>query len=390
MAEEQQKILVVDDERLNINVLVDLLKPNYKMMAAKNGEQALKAVRTANPPDLILLDIMMPDMDGYEVCKALKADAGLADVPVVFLSALGQTADKIKAFAVGGVDYITKPFQVEEVLARVETHLALRNAQRHLEEQKVQLEQVNVELVREIAARAQDSLYQYTVELEMRNEELDAFAHTVAHDLKSPVSAIIGCADLLKMDFATMPHEKMCKCLHVIAQGGRKIASITDELLLLARVRVQEMEVTRLNMASLVANVQHRLFAMIDEYRPEIILPESWPVVMGYGPWVEEAWVNYFDNAPKYGGRPPRVELGATPQADGTVRFWMCDNGPGLTPDEQTHLFTPFTRLEPVDIKGHGLGLSIVRRIVKKLGGQVGVESKVGIGSTFWFALPTP
>jgi len=126
MAEEQQKILVVDDERLNINVLVDLLKPDYKMMAAKNGEQALKAVKIANPPDLILLDIMMPEMDGYEVCRRLKADEATRDIPVIFVTAMGETSDETKGLEVGAVDYLTKPISPPIVQARVKTHLALR------------------------------------------------------------------------------------------------------------------------------------------------------------------------------------------------------------------------------------------------------------------------
>jgi sigma-B regulation protein RsbU (phosphoserine phosphatase) len=126
MVEEQEKILVVDDERLNINVLVDLLKPNYKMMAAKNGEQALKAVQIANPPDLILLDIMMPEMDGYEVCRRLKADEATRDIPVIFITAMGETSDETKGLEVGAVDYLTKPISPPIVEARVKTHLALR------------------------------------------------------------------------------------------------------------------------------------------------------------------------------------------------------------------------------------------------------------------------
>jgi len=126
MAEEQQKILVVDDERLNINVLVDLLKPDYKMMAAKNGEQALKAVKVANPPDLILLDIMMPEMDGYEVCRRLKADETTRDIPVIFITAMTETSDETTGLEVGAVDYLTKPISPPIVEARVKTHLALR------------------------------------------------------------------------------------------------------------------------------------------------------------------------------------------------------------------------------------------------------------------------
>jgi two-component system sensor histidine kinase/response regulator len=117
-------------------------------------------------------------------------------------------------------------------------------------------------------------------------------------------------------------------------------------------------------------------------------LPKTWPVALGYGPWVEEVWVNYLSNGLKYGGQPPRVELGATAQPDGQVCFWIRDNGSGIPPEAQTRLFTPFTRLDQVRAEGHGLGLSIVRRIVEKLGGQVGVKSEAGQGSVFTFTLP--
>ena len=132
MGEQSQKILVVDDERFNINVLVDLLKPSYKMMAAKNGQQALKAAHSANPPDLILLDIMMPEMDGYEVCRQLKADKETANIPIIFLSAKTQTEDKIKGLDLGGADYVTKPFDSGEVLARVRAQLKIARLTREL------------------------------------------------------------------------------------------------------------------------------------------------------------------------------------------------------------------------------------------------------------------
>jgi signal transduction histidine kinase len=165
-------------------------------------------------------------------------------------------------------------------------------------------------------------------------------------------------------------------------------------------------------MAGIVAEACTRLQDLIKERKAEIILPETWPVAVGQQTWVEEVWVNYISNAVKYGGQPPRVELGwneggraCSEQSEGikaegrnsspilhplAFTFWVRDNGPGLTPEEQARLFIPFTRLDKMHIKGHGLGLSIVRRIVEKLGGQVGVESEGGAGSTFWFTLPGP
>jgi signal transduction histidine kinase len=163
--------------------------------------------------------------------------------------------------------------------------------------------------------------------------------------------------------------------------------NIIDELLLMAGLRKAEVELDHLDMASVVDEALGRLAYTIEERQAQIALPESWPLALGCGPWVEEVWGNYLSNALKYGGRPPRVELGGEEQADGMVRFWVRDNGPGLTPEEQERLFKSFERLDRMRAKGHGLGLSIVWRIVEKLGGEVGVESEVGRGSVFWFTL---
>jgi PAS domain S-box-containing protein len=237
-------------------------------------------------------------------------------------------------------------------------------------------------------ARLVEAMRQYTDELKVRNEELDAFAHTVAHDLKDPLAIVVGLAEVLREESPALSDEESRRYLRKMAQSGRKMSNIVDELMLLAGVRKIEVEMRPLDMGSIVAEAMQRLADVIEEHQAEIILPGTWPVAWGYGPWVEEVWVNYLSNALKYGGRPPRVELGATAQVDGTVRFWVRDNGPGLAPEEQARLFTPFTRLEHVRVKGHGLGLSIVRRIVEKLDGQVGVESEVGQGSVFSFTLP--
>jgi two-component system sensor histidine kinase/response regulator len=217
---------------------------------------------------------------------------------------------------------------------------------------------------------------------------LDAYAHTVAHDLKSPLGTLIGYATLLQDTWNTVPPEEIRVALQHILRTGHKMCAIIDELLLIASTRQQEVETNPLNTGDIVADVQQRLAYMIEKCRAEIIVPADWPTVLGHAPWVEEVWVNYISNAIGYGGQPPRVELGATAQADGLVRFWVRDNGRGLTPEEQAQLFTPFTQLSQARARGHGLGLSIVQRIVEKLGGQVGVESAVGQGSVFYFTLP--
>ncbi len=572
-------ILIVDDTPVNLSLLSRMLTAEgYQVQAAPNGAQALEAARSVFP-DLILLDILMPEMDGYEVCERLKADARTSEIPIIFISALDRTEDKIRAFAVGGVDYITKPFQAEEVAARVETHLTLRSLQKDQQFKNTQLEQEIIERIRAESQRdvtvealqqrhrelvtlnkaataissdlsldnvlrtvaeqmmqaldltactlslwnreedrievwvdyntldpddidpigtiydlaaypatrrvlesgqpvmirhddptadeaelalmkeqgtlnllmlplvardqvvglveliddvqvrdytpdqihlaqslaaqaaiaienarlyetaqqelrervlAEKALRKRTAELEARNAELDAFAHTVAHDLKGPLSPIVGYAQVLEELYATLPEETAREYLRFIAERGIKMGNIIDELLLLANVRdVKDVGICALDMAHLVAEVQKRLAHSIEKYQAEIIVAGDWPVALGYGPWIEEVWVNYINNALKYGGRPPRIELGADPPLQGAVRFWVRDNGPGLTPEEQERLFTPFEQLHQVRAKGHGLGLSIVKRIVEKLGGQVGVESQPGQGCVFFFTLPS-
>ncbi len=234
----------------------------------------------------------------------------------------------------------------------------------------------------------QQALRKYAEELEARNEELNAFAHTVAHDLKNPLQGLIGYADFLRDEYESLPDNIRREALTTISTTADRMNNIIQELLLLSAVRRGEVVTKPLDMASIVARVQQRLEYMINEYDATIITPESWPTAAGQAAWVEEIWTNYLSNALKYGGRPPRVEFGATIQDDDHVRFWVRDNGEGLTQEEQASLFTPFTRLHQIKAEGHGLGLSIVRRIVDKLGGQVGVESEPGVGSTFFFTLP--
>jgi signal transduction histidine kinase/FixJ family two-component response regulator len=237
--------------------------------------------------------------------------------------------------------------------------------------------------------RHEQALRQYAAELGARNEELNAFADTVAHDLKSPLAIITGYAN------ATLAVEenlsnRLRDTLELIGHTGFKMNRIIEALLLLARLSQAEVKREEVDMAAVVAEVLQRLAPMIADYRAEIILPATWPAALGYAPWLEEVWVNYITNGLKYGGLPPRLILGATPQADGNIHFWIQDNGSGLSPAQQARLFTPFTRLEPGRASGHGLGLSIVQRILFKLGGHPFVESQVGHGTTFGFTLPGP
>jgi PAS domain S-box-containing protein len=259
-------------------------------------------------------------------------------------------------------------------------------------------------VLRDITERklAEEELHRSNVELQARNAELDAYAHTVAHDLKNPLGLLAGYAGLLMENGASLSPDELREYARVISEHTSKMLGIINGLLLLASARQVQVEVVPLDMAVIVAEAQRRLAREIQELHAEIILPESWPTVWGYQPWVEEVWVNYLSNALKYGGRPeatppvpPRIELGATwappgvsYASGGHVRFWVRDNGPGIAVEDQARLFVPFSRPGQSEVTGHGLGLSIVQRIVERLGGQVGVESGLGSGSTFYFTLP--
>jgi signal transduction histidine kinase len=285
-----------------------------------------------------------------------------------------MTIQSAKEAAFSDEDITALQTMVDQLTNAITTARLYRHAQREIIERK----------------RAEEALRQHAAELEASNEELDAFAHTVAHDLREPLSLIIlGIAILLDDPSKTLDDDVQER-LDLISRAAHRMRNIIRELLLLASVRKAEIEITPLeDMTDIVAEAQQRLDYMIEEHKAEIILPRTWPVALGYGPWIEEVWANYISNAIKYGGQPLRIELGADSQESGMIRFWIHDNGPGLKPEEQSRLFTPFTRLDQVRAKGHGLGLSIVQRIVRKLGGQVGVESEVGRGSTFSFTLPT-
>ncbi|MBM3330486.1 HAMP domain-containing histidine kinase [candidate division WOR-3 bacterium] len=235
--------------------------------------------------------------------------------------------------------------------------------------------------------RAEEKQAQLMKQVEAANLELAAFAHTVAHDLKSPLGAVLGFAELLTDAAVELSSKDVRESLQAVHHSARKMNNIIDELLLLAEVREAEVEKQPVEMAAIVSGALQRLSHMTAEYAPEIVLPDRWPLALAHGPWIEEVWANYLSNAMKYGGRPPRLELGAD-TADGKARFWVRDNGPGLTPEQQARLFMPFTRLHHARATGSGLGLSIVRRIMEKLGGEAWVESESGRSSRFGFTLP--
>jgi PAS domain S-box-containing protein len=237
--------------------------------------------------------------------------------------------------------------------------------------------------------KSERALREANEELELRNRELDAFAGTVAHDLRNPLHALMGYGQILSEEWETLSNDVRAECVGTILDCGRRMSRIIEALLLLARVRKESVALVPLDMSQIVDEVQRNLSPMISAARAEITAPAHWPSAAGYAPWVEAVWANYLSNALKYGGRHPRIELGALQQDDQSVRFWVRDRGPGLSDDQRARLFVPFERLDASVGEGHGLGLSIVQRLVEKQQGTCGVESTglAGEGCTFFFTL---
>lgn len=235
--------------------------------------------------------------------------------------------------------------------------------------------------------RSNEQLRDRITALQVQNKDLEAYAITVAHDLKEPLSVLVLTSNLITK-IPDMSHDELKEYLQQIKFTAYQMNTTINALLLFAKVSRVEAPVERVDMGWVVKNVRIRLSHLISEYQARLDLPSSWPDAIGYAPWLEEVWANYISNALRHGGQPPHVELGASIQTDGMVRFWTRDNGPGVLPIDQARLFMPFSQLGSIDTPGQGLGLSIVHRIVEKLGGQVGVESEAGKGSQFFFTLP--
>jgi signal transduction histidine kinase len=349
---DKVRILIVEDEGVvALSIQRRLEKFGYEVpLVVVSGEEAITQAKEIRP-DLILMDIRLKGvLDGIAAAEKIRSQL---DIPIIYLTANSDEATLQRAKLTEPFGYLLKPFED-----------------------------------RELHTTIQMALYKYQSELAQKEliRELDAFAHTVSHNLRAPLTAVIGYAHMLKDD-ANLPAESQAY-MNLLLRNSRKMNNIIDELLLLAGVRQAEVESKPINMAQVVGEVQQRLAFQIKQHQANLIVPDEWPVALGHAPWVEEVWANYLSNAITYGGRPPCIQLGATKQPNGMVRFWVRDNGPGLTPEQQSQLFTEFTRLNQVKVKGYGLGLSIVQRIVIKLGGEVSVESQVGQGSKFAFTLP--
>jgi signal transduction histidine kinase len=341
-------VLVIEDDTAIRATLVDILELNgYTVMQASNGTDGLAMARRR--PDIILTDVAMPGLNGFELIKSLHDDEKTRSIPIIIISASVEPERMRHGMDLGAEDFIVKPFTEDQVLRSIHARL----------EKKALL------------------------------DELDAFAHTVAHDLKNPIAVLMGRSELLRSMWDSADDATLLKQVVELENGAMRLNNIVDELLVLAGVGRQNVQPKPIEMESVVQEALGRVELMVQKSHAQIERPATWPIALGHAPWIAEIWANYLSNAIKYGGTPPLVRLGADTVAErNCVRFWVQDNGAGLTAEQQSLLFRQFSRVTETRAKGHGLGLSIVRRITEKLGGRAGVESQPGAGSRFWFELP--
>jgi len=360
---EPETILVVDDEALlRMNMRAFLEDLGFHVVEASEGQGAIEACAREGP-QLILLDISMPEMDGFEVCRRLKADPVTAEVPVIFVSALLNTADKVTAFACGGVDYVTKPFQFEEVEARVRAHLEVHRQRRQLKEKHEAL---------------------------CRLEELrDSLTHMIAHDMRSPLSAITGYLDLIAMDLEEVGKPELKTYVGRSRQTIQAIVEMINQMLDLSRLESGKMPLDR--SVCDVARIAREVQATFNSYSrtPRIRLSTLETATACCDPGlVERILKNMVGNALKVISVAGSVEIRVLRQG-AVVKAMVIDDGPGIAPGNLQRIFEKFHQVEgPHQPGGAGLGLAFCKLAVQAQGGEIGAESELGKGCTFWFTLP--
>ena len=305
----------------------------------------------------------MPEMDGYEVCQQLKADVKTYDIPVIFLSALDDSLDKVKAFKVGGVDYVTKPFQTEEVLARVKNQLTISFLRQKLTAQ-------NEELLRS-------------------NQDLEQFAYVVSHDLKQPLQGILGFTQIIKYKYEQNLDQVGVEQLNYLADTALHMNQLIEDLLAYSRVGSQRKALEPTDCNSVLTQVLTDMQAAIAQYGATIT-HDPLPTVMADEVQVVELFQNLINNAIKFHRQEeaPQVNI-SVEQSGHEWRFEVRDNGIGIDPAEFERIFKVFQRGQSQEeYPGTGIGLATCKKVVERHGGRIWVDSTLGVGTSFHFTLP--
>jgi len=350
-------ILIVDDTPANLSVLVDTLsEAGYQPLVAEDGEDAL-AQTVHTKPDLILLDVMMPGLDGFETCARLKSAPATRDIPVIFMTALNETAEKVRAFNAGAVDYITKPIQHEEALARISTHLTIRRLRRQLEQQLALKER---------------------------------FMRIASHDLRNPLCLILMSGELARRKGATPEVAEYLESIHASAGQMRRIIDTFLNVRKPGDGSRGSAGRVDLNLMAAAVVAQNEPAAERKQVAVTLELLAELPQAKADAGYAYQALTNYLSNAIKFLPAGGRVVVRSR-AGDYKVRLEVQDDGPGVPVAERGALFTEFARLSNHPTGGEdstGIGLSIVKQLIEGERGQVGADFPAAGGSVFWFELP--
>ncbi|HWS00010.1 MAG TPA: hybrid sensor histidine kinase/response regulator [Prolixibacteraceae bacterium] len=361
-------IIIVDDVPANLKILGNILKlEGYRVRPVPNGMMALR-VAEMEKPDLILLDIMMPDMDGFEVCRRLKGNPKLSDIPVIFISALNDTNDIVQALKSGGVDFITKPFQAEEVIVRVKTHLELYRQSKKLEKQSKELQEL-------IATK-------------------DKFFSIIAHDLRGPLGGFMQLSELMADEFDDLTLEEQKEMTIELSHSSRNIFNLLENLLEWSRMQ-QGQTAFQPQSIDLPEMVSECIKPLTDTIRNKNILLETdipgCRSVSADRNMIQSVIRNLVSNAVKFTPRGGSVRISAGFAENDALVFVVRDTGMGMNQVMVSNLFQVNVNTRRPGTEGEqstGLGLLLCKEFVEKHGGELWAESEEGKGSAFYFTIP--
>ena len=382
------RILVVDDNIENLKMLGSMLAENGCVpILTKDGFKALDAI-SDKQPDLILLDIMMPNIDGFEVCQQLKQNVATKDIPIIFLSAKNETDNVIAGFELGAVDYVTKPFNSKELMTRINTHIELKTAKEKLRHKVEQLQATQEELSQKI-----EQLKQAYQAAEAANLAKSTFLANMSHELRTPLNGILGYTQIFKQDSRLTAEQQ--QGIAVIHRCGNYLLTLINDILELSKIEAGRMELycTNFSLVSLLngivdlfqihAQQQNIIFI----YQPLLSLPEF---VYADEKRLRQILINLLNNAFKF---TKHGEVTFTVDyVEEKIRFQVKDTGIGIASDEIDNIFKPFHQVgeSTQKFEGTGLGLTITKQLVEMMGSQLQIKSTPGYGSTFSIVLDLP
>jgi len=372
----EHTILIVDDMPANLGVLTSHLERHgYTAVVAQGGEECISRAEFVRP-DLILLDVMMPGLDGFETCRRLKASPATRDIPVIFMTALTDTADKLTGFSVGGIDYVTKPLDGAEVLARIDTHLTVHGLRLKLEAQNRRLE-AEIEARRETEAALLRS-----------NTELEQLAYVASHDMQEPLRMVASYLQLVAQRYKGQLDADADEFIGYAVDGAKRMQALINDLLAYSRVGTKARPFEPTDCNRVVEIALGNLTVAIAETGAQVTR-DSLPTLKGDASQLLQLFQNLIANAIKFKrDEAPKVHITAQAE-DGFWRFSVSDNGIGIAPEYFERIFVLFQRLHGRgDYPGTGIGLAICKKIVERHGGEISVQSTLGEGSTFTFTIP--